>query len=232
MSKRILLPDIENKLMPFLSELFLFKKISSDKLCKIAEKYEFHFFEFESGEKIYSPNDFSKKIGFVYSGECLVEKERCDRNSVPLNILKKNDSFGILAVFSSDYFPTSVKAKKTSTVLFLDKASLLSLINQYSEIALSVIEFMSNRIEFLNKKIATFSADTVEEKLAFYILQEAKNTNFNFITLNLSKTAKILNAGRASIYRAITALEELKLIKFENKKIYIEDLAGLERITQ
>ena len=46
------------------------------------------------------------------------------------------------------------------------------------------------------------------------------------------KTAKILNAGRASIYRAIENLEKLSLIKFENKKIYISDREGLERITK
>ena len=91
---------------------------------------------------------------------------------------------------------------------------------------------MSDRIEFLNKKIATFSADSVEEKFASFILSEVKRTNSMNFTLNLSKTAMSLNAGRASIYRAIEALEKLSLIKFENKKIYISDLEGLERITQ
>ncbi len=231
---RIILPiEINNKLVLFLSELFLFKNTSSDDLNKIAAQYEFQIFEFESDENIYTPDDFSKKVGFVYSGECIVEKQKSDGNSVPLNLLRKNDSFGIMTVFSSsDKFPTTVKAKKTSRIVFIEAEVIISLIKEYSNIALSVIEFMSNRIEFLNNKIATFSADSVEEKLVLYILREYEIQNSEKIKLNLSKTAEILNAGRASIYRAINSLEELNLIKFENKKIYIIDQIGLERITQ
>ena len=233
MSKPITPIDSKNKLVPFLSELFLFKNTSFDVLNKIAAKHEFQIFEFESGENIYTPDDFSKKVGFVYSGECVVEKQKSDGNSVPLNLLRKNDSFGIMTVFSSsNKFPTYVKAKKQSRIVFIEGEVIVSLIKEYSEIALSVIEFMSNRIEFLNSKIATFSADSVEEKLALYILREYENQSSDKIKLNLSKTAELLNAGRASIYRAINSLEELKLIKFENKKIFIIDPNGLERITQ
>ena len=84
----------------------------------------------------------------------------------------------------------------------------------------------------LNKKIATFSADSVEEKFAFYILSEYQRTASLSFSLNLSKVAKTLNAGRASVYRAIDHLKSLSLIAFENKKIYISDLEGLERISQ
>ena len=102
----------------------------------------------------------------------------------------------------------------------------------YPEISLSIISFMSSRIDFLNKKVATFSADSVEEKLAFFLLTEAKEAENAYFSLNLSKLAKTLNTGRASIYRAIDSLVKLSLIKFENKKIYISDLKGLERITK
>lgn len=233
MSKIVDVINFKNKLIPFLSELSIFKGFSLESLFEITKRYEFQIIEFESDEKIYSPNDFSEKVGFVFSGECLVEKRRHDGNSVQLNLLKKGDSFGILAVFSnSERFPTFIRAKKRSVIVFLDKASLLSLIKAHSEVAISVIEFMCSRIEFLNEKVATFSADSVEEKLACHILQESKITDGENIVLNLSKTANILNAGRASIYRALTALEEAELIKFENKKIYIIDREGLERITQ
>ena len=52
MSKLITPIDSKNKLVPFLSELFLFKNTSFDVLNKIAAQYEFQIFEFESGETI------------------------------------------------------------------------------------------------------------------------------------------------------------------------------------
>ena len=229
MSELIDIKDVES----ILSDFFIFKDLQCDKLKKISKTIEIEIFEFEANENIYTPNDFKNKVGFVISGECSVEKEKSDGTSIPLNKLTKGDPFGILAVFSkSERFPTLIKAKKRSRIMFISKDTVISLIKEYPEISLAIISFMSDRIEFLNKKVATFSADSVEEKFIFYILGEHKLSGMQSFPLNLSKTAKTLNAGRASIYRAIEALEKLSLIKFENKKIYITDLEGLERTTQ
>ncbi len=217
----------------FFSELFLFKELSENKIQAILNTIDIEICEFEPNEFIYAPNDFKTKVGFVISGECSVEKQKADGTSIPLNKLTKGDSFGILAVFSkSERFPTAVRSCKHTKIMFLSKDTILSLIKDYPEISIAIISFMSERIEFLNKKVATFSADSVEEKFAFYVISESKRTNASFFPLNLSKTAKTLNAGRASVYRAIEALEKLGLIKFENKKIYISDPDGLERIIQ
>ena len=217
----------------FISELFMFKELSDTQIQEILKNCEFEICEFEAEEKIYSPNDFKSKVGFVMNGECSVEKEKADGTSIPLNRLSVGEPFGILAVFSkNERFPTVVKSIKRSKIVFLSKETVISLAKDYPEISLAIISFMSDRIEFLNKKIATFSADSVEEKFAFYIINEARRSDTLSFPLNLSKTAKILNAGRASVYRAIDALQKLSLIKFENKKIYISDLEGLERITQ
>lgn len=223
----------EDQITDFLSDIFIFENVTTEDVRKISSSLKFEISEFLPNEKIYSPDGFFKKVGFVLSGECSVEKQKPDGTSVPLNKLYKGDSFGILAVFSdSKKFPTVVKSSKSTQILFLDKETLTSLIEKYPKVALSIISFMSNRIDFLNKKIATFSADSVEEKFAVYLVNEAKQSGNMSFSLNLSKIARTLNAGRASVYRAIDALEKLSLIKFENKKIYISDLKGLERITK
>ena len=216
----------------FFSELFIFRDLPEDKIREILNNIRVEIYEFEPNEDIYTPDEFESKVGFVMSGECSVEKQKSDGTSIPLNKLKKGDPFGILAVFlKNERFPTIVRSCKHSCVMFFSKDTIVSLIKEYPEVSLAIITFMSERIDFLNKKIATFSADSVEEKFVFYIIAEAKRLNSLSFQLNLSKTAKTLNAGRASIYRAIEDLEKLKLIKFENKKIYISDLKSLERIT-
>ena len=103
----------------FLCDLFLFKNLSSDEVKTITERIEFEICRFEVNEYIYSPESFKNKIGFVMSGECLVEKQKSDGSSIPLNRLRKGDCFGILAVFSkNENFPTVVKASKRSDVFF------------------------------------------------------------------------------------------------------------------
>ena len=217
----------------FLSKLFLFENLSGDSLEALVSETSFEIFEYEANEKIYSPDDFESKVGFVMSGECSVERIKADGTSIPLNRLFVGEPFGILAVFSKKgQFPTLVRAVKKTKVLFFDKEAVLFMVENYPSVSLAIISFMSDRIEFLNNKVATFSADSVEEKFILYLIEESKKADSLSISLNLAKTARILNAGRASVYRAIESLEKLSLIKLENKKIIISDLEGLERITK
>ena len=95
---------------------------------------------------------------------------------------------------------------------------------------MNIIEFLTEKINFLNDKIAAFSGGSVEEKLASHILLLSKKNNSLEFDFNKKKSAEALNCGRASLYRAISALESAGYISLDNKKIIINDPEGLERI--
>ena len=134
-----------------------------------------------------------------------------------------------MAVLSKEEeFPTRITAKKATKILFIRKDDVLRIIRKYPEIAMNVIEFLAAKVEFLNGKVATFSADTVEEKLRSFLLTEYRKSGPTF-SFNCKKSAEAINAGRASLYRALTSLTESGIIKLKNKKIYILDPSGLER---
>lgn len=214
----------------FLEKTFLFIGICADDVEQLIKNASIEEKSFSRGEVIYSPDDFEKKIGFVYSGECVVSRES-QGTIVPLNSVTEFDSFGIVAVFSErNEFPTIVKAKTNCTVLFFTADDILRLIDLDSRISLNVIRFLTDKINFLNDKVAAFSAGSVEGKLASYILGLSKKHGALEFEFNKKKSSEALNCGRASLYRAIGALEAGNFISFENKKIYIQDPEGLERI--
>lgn len=217
----------------FLSHTFLFANVSIAKISELCDENCVFLKSYVAGEYIYSPHDFDKNIGFVMSGECVVERAKKDSSSIPLNKLNKFDSFGVLSAFSEKTnFPTYVKARKASTVLFIEKDDVLRLIGADSQLAINIITFMANRIDFLNSKISTFSADNVEQKLANYILCECKSRAASMFDFNCKRASESINSGRASLYRAIDSLTQKNILKLENKKIIILDLEGLERILQ
>lgn len=221
------------KLTEFLSSTFMFDGLEDEQLLSIAKKSALELCSFEGGEKIFTPEDFQCKIGFVVSGACDVKKVRDGKVGLPLNRLSKGDSFGILTIFSgTEKYPTEISATKKSTVLFIPKSDVVTLIEKYPKIAKNIICFLSERINFLNDKISTFSAENVEQKLAKHLMLEAKKQSSSVLALNHKKTAEIINSGRASLYRAIDALTAKGLIKTENKKIIIADPEGLERISK
>ena len=187
---------------------------------------------FTKGDVIYSPTSYQRKIGFVISGECEVCRIKHDGGRVKLNTLSQGQSFGISTVFSGQDFPTVIYAVRRSEIAFITQNELISLIENIPEIALNIIRFQNDRISFLNKKIETFSAGSVEEKLACFILGEYKKCGNRELDLNRMKTADRLGVGRASLYRALDSLAESKIIDLQTKKIIIIDPMGLERITK
>ena len=221
---------MNEELINFISTSFLFRDLSSDKADAILSTLNFSISEFKRGDLIFSPHEFEKKIGFVLEGECDVTQSHGD-TSVRLRSLTKGDTFGIIAIFSQNAeYPTTILARRTSKVLFLEKATVLSLVKRFPQVALNVITFLAERVGFLNSKISTFSAGTVEAKLASYILASYEQIGSSEIPFNKAKSAQAISVGRASLYRAISALSAEGLIRLDSKKIYIEDLEGLERI--
>ena len=187
---------------------------------------------FEKGEIIYSPSSYQRKIGFVVSGECEVSRQKHDGGRVKLNTLTRGQSFGISTIFSKEDFPTVIYATHRAEIVFITQEELINLIDAIPVVALNIIKFQSDRIAFLNKKIETFSAGSVEDKLACFILDEYEKCGERDLALNRMKTADKLGVGRASLYRALDSLAEVGLIKLETKKIFIIDPEGLERMTK
>ena len=214
----------------FLKKTFLFKNVEEEVIDVILRPIKVECKDYAKGDVIYSPDVFEKMIGFVIHGECLVSRQSGD-STVPLNTIRENDSFGITAVFSSrDSFPTVITAKSSCSILFLSEHSLRSIVKKNPQLSMNIIEFLTEKINFLNDKIAAFSGGSVEEKLASHILLLSKRNNSLEFDFNKKKSAEALNCGRASLYRAISALESAGYISLDNKKIIINDPEGLERI--
>ncbi len=215
-----------------IKEIFLFRGISENKIGFILEKYTPKIGEFQKGDLILSKENNLHTVGFILTGECEVRRTRSEGTDVILNILKASDSFGILSVFSeSEDFPTEIFARKNTAVLFFSKETILEMIKDNSEISMNIIKFLTAKVAFLNKKITAFSGGSVEEKLSVYLLGEYEKQGLEF-PLNCKRCSEFLGVGRASVYRALDDLEENGFINFNNKKIIILDLKGLERNTK
>jgi CRP/FNR family transcriptional regulator len=220
--------------MPYITKLssfFLFKGLSDEEINNSVNIAKPNKSEFSRGEVIYSPSLYEKKIGFILSGECEVRHNRQASGNIVMNTLGESDSFGVLAAFSDNEFLTEIVATRKTEILFFSKDAVITLIESNGKIALNIISFLAERIEFLNKKIFTVSANGVDQKLASFLISEL-NEKGDCFDFNRKKTAESISAGRASVYRALDSLVNLGIVKLDSKKIYIIDPTGLERISK
>ena len=214
----------------FLLNTFLFSDFSIEELKEALSPEKIEIKSFERNDVIYSTDCFERKLGFVYDGECVVCSHGNQKDPTSLNTLSKYQSFGIITVFSGyEQFPTTVYAKKKTTVVFLNQSTVNDLVLKNGSVSVNIIKFLSNKVLFLNDKIATFSSSDVEQKLLSYLKNLVKKENKYQFEFNKAQVANAIGVGRASLYRAMSALAEQGIIEVENKKIIIKNSDEFER---
>lgn len=219
-------------ILHFCETLFLFADLEKRTLQQLLDASVCETATFTRRQTIFAPCDYEKKIGFILRGECEVLHRRRNGESVRLNTLREGDSFGILTLFSEKTrYPTEIIAKKQTIVLFFSKEDVQHMMRSCPQISTNIIRFLSDRVDFLNQKVATLSGGSVEEKLAQFLLLAARRGQTVEIPFNAKKTAESINCARGSLYRALESLRLEGLIQPENKKIIIISPEGLERMT-
>jgi CRP-like cAMP-binding protein len=217
----------------FLKNTFIFRRVLPDEARPIIENLKFKTQIFQKDEVVYSGKASEKLLGFVVSGGCAVYKYREAGGNLLMNLLKPQDSFGVLSVFSDiSEYPTVILATKRTEILFIDAEECKALVSKSPSVALAVVNFLSDRVSFLNMKISLISGKTISEKLALYLLPEAYKSEKREVLFNINRIASILSVSRQTVYRGIEALQADGILSYENKKITITDLKGLERLTQ
>ncbi|WP_312642850.1 Crp/Fnr family transcriptional regulator [Hydrogenoanaerobacterium sp.] len=178
---------------------------------------------FPAGEPIYTTSNFKKSIGIITLGTVTVQKSK----GVVLNTLGVGDCFGVAGLFHPvEEYVTTVRAKSFAELVFITDRQLTQLFGQYPETAINYITFLSKRIHFLNRKIDSFTAPTTAEGLKLYLLENQLGGEVT-VSAGYSQLARQLNMGRASLYRSLEQLEKQNIIRREDRKITVLDLASL-----
>ncbi|MBQ8738088.1 MAG: Crp/Fnr family transcriptional regulator [Clostridia bacterium] len=205
------------KISEILSNTFLFKGISKSDIESCCS--------FEGYEVIkYSKNDImlcaksQKRIGIIIEGRATIIS---GDDGVIIKKLSSNDIYGVAILFDEPEYLTKVIATSTCTVLTISREFVQKCIEYNHKIALNYIEYLANKISFLNNKISAYTAKSAENKLYSYLLQLPRNENVITLKTDFSAIAKMIGIGRASLYRAFDKLEESGLIVKNKKEIIL-----------
>ena len=131
--------------------------------------------------------------------------------------------FQFLNVFNNkNYYPVRIIAKNNCKILFISEEELLKIFEKDHAILRSYLSFISDRIYFLNKRIESFTYESIYERiLCFLESEKERQSNQNEIILKYSKQelSEYLCISRASLYRGLNDLTKDGRIKWEKNKI-------------
>lgn len=194
---------------------FLFQgaeELLSDALALGAER-------FSRGETICDPATAERALGIVLEGRA--EAVAPTRERAVLAAFGPGDTFGAAALFGGEGYVSRIRAVTGCTVLLLPEALLRQWFARCPRMAVNYIAFLSDRVRFLNGKIAIFTQDSAQHRLYRWLRANCDEAGHLPEKLSMTKLAATLSMGRTSLYRAMEELEEAKLIVRDGKRIEV-----------
>ncbi len=208
---------MEEAKLTVLESCALFRGFDKGEIAVLLEACGADCQSFSAGDVFHPEKEGCRTIGILLSGSMTVYA--AGEENTPLNRLKPGSLFGVSALFGSPGANTRICAESAGEVLFIGQAQA-EVLWENKVIRKNLISFLTDRICFLNRKIASFTAKGAEGKLARYLSQCADADGVCSIA-SYSEMAKELHLGRASLYRAMDKLEAEGIIRREKKVIRI-----------
>lgn len=176
----------------------------------------------KKGETVMEKDSFSRCLMLITDGKAVVTKTSHDGRKTIINTLSKGDVFGMVTLFyEEEELLSEITAATDLRMAVLKKETVEKAILENPGFAVAYITLLSEKIHFLNKKLAAFSETDASEKLMSWILSSAEGSKELILPCSMTKLSSMLGIGRASVYRAFESLESHGRIKKEGKKIVI-----------
>lgn len=184
---------------------------------------------FDPGEAIRCTHD-ARAVGLIVTGSASC-RGLTGAQPVLLNRFAPGDLFGMAGAFATAGAPLSqIVADRRTRVLFLPQPVLCELFRRDASAAEAYIVFLSDRVAFLNRKIAGFTAGESADRVAAYLVQLYQSHGSPLeLPCSVSELGAMLNLGRASVYRAFDQLTAAGILVRSGRTFTIRDADALMR---
>ena len=206
----------------FLTKVSLFKGLNSDKIAKCLTEADFKIKEYKKNEIVFFRGDILKKIIIIVKGTARGEMQKFNGDTIVINQMKAGEVLASAFLFGkNNVFPVDLIVLENSEFLFLDKEKYLDLIQSDKRLLLNFIREISNKSQYLSKRIwFNFTHKTIEEKVLSYIKENAQDDKIKFLP-SISALAKKFEVTRPALSREISSLCKRKILKKIENNVYI-----------
>lgn len=168
-----------------------------------------------AGEKY----EIKNSLALFLKGKADIVKES-DSRTAYMKTVSDTALLGLATLFSdeSEYISTLV-AKSESILLLFSEEFVKAVIKADADFSLRLVTLLCQKVRYLNRRIDFYTCQGAEDKVHEF-LQRTSDADGR-IVMSMSKMSETLGIARASLYRALTALEEKGCIVRNGKKIQL-----------
>ena len=188
--------------------------------------------DFNKDEYIAYSNDICNDMLIVVRGSVRGEMSDFSGRRLKIEDIPAPRPLAAAFIFGKDNrFPVDIIANEPSVIMIIPRDVLIYLLQHSQVILKNYLNAISSRTQFLSNKIKFLSFKTIKEKIANYILSNAKNDSVHF-TLNQSQTelADFFGVTRPSLARALSEMQDEGILQVERRDITIIDKEKLNKL--
>ncbi|HHW12713.1 MAG TPA: Crp/Fnr family transcriptional regulator [Firmicutes bacterium] len=187
---------------------------------------------FKKGDLVYMAGDQAGKLYVLHSGRVKISRINANGKEQVIRVVGPGGFMGELSLFSSLPMTDNGEALEDCTMCLIEGAKLKELMKKYPSIAFKIMEELSRRLEWAEHLIETLNLNTVEQRLARFLLNLAAGKREVVLEMTKGDFASQLGMSQETLSRKLSAFQEKGLIALKGQRgIEILDRDGLEVIS-
>jgi CRP/FNR family transcriptional regulator, cyclic AMP receptor protein len=219
-----------------LSEVALFRDLHSEQLSKLAARL--HQRTFPSGANVITAEERGDSVYVILEGTAKVYVTHTDGTEVILAILGPGEIVGEMSAADSLGRSASVLTLEDSTVLWMDRHTFLSSMEEMPTIARNLVGILSRRLRLADTHTRSLAALDVHGRVAAQLLAFAREygeplpDGGTLIPLRLTQTdlAALVGASRVRVNQTLGYYRKRGSISLnKNHRIIVRDEVSLAR---
>ncbi|GKQ42791.1 transcriptional regulator [Companilactobacillus sp. RD055328] len=207
----------------------IFKQLSEADLLKISAITQHK--KVTKGELLFTP-DNQNELMILASGSIKIYQLNKNGKEQLLRVMQPGEFEGEKALYGIENQSLYATALKDSTLCTLSKTKFQELLSEYPEISQHLLADFATKIGMLERQVELFNSESVESKLATYILDLSVDQRSQTVELpfKLKELATYLGTTPETLSRKLRDLEDKKLILKKHLTITILNSDELEDI--
>jgi len=203
--------DLDDNTLEQISRLGIRKSFTKDSVV---------LFEHETGSALF----------VIINGKVKVSRVSDDGKEVILTILGESDFFGEMAILDGLARSANVTAMEDSELFIIQRSEFLDLLQSHPEIAVALLQELTQRLRSADMKIKSLSLKDAEGKVATVILQLADDIGkIKQGTVEIEKLpfqhdlANMAGTSRETISRTLHSFAKKGMVELDGSRLRIID---------
>lgn len=213
-----------------LLQLPLFQGLAKNDFTSILDKVKIHFLKRKAGDTVALGGEDCRELVFLLNGS-LVSKTS-DRDELYTFYEAINAPFLIepysLFGWSTKYVSTYT-ALTACNLVTIEKAYLLSELNNYEIICLNYLNILSNRAQNLHDRLWTNLPESLHDRIVeFILLHSYVPGGEKRLKIKMDDLAKLLSSTRIRVSKALNEMQDKHWLTLHRGEIRIPDISLLK----